>query len=301
MTGNEIIHIGSTAGIPIILAKELRHLGYAANEYSVVPDYYFDPKIVSRFSLYLKLLNARIVHFHGRSKELPLGINSRKVVFHYHGDDLRHFRNWIPHKEGALHLASSPDLVCGGYFFDKRPSDVADNAIKIFPNPVEIDQFVPIERENDRDIPILLHSPEHLGRIQIKGTAQIREYLKQVEADGYKFKYVEYTKIKHRDMHAIFRTGDIVIDQVNCGWHGSTALEALAMGRPVVVDIRWNREWLHNEDIFFKLADIPNMLSDKDFRYSKRQKGMEYVRKYHASDIVAKQLVKEYESTGLLA
>jgi hypothetical protein len=42
------------------------------------------------------------------------------------------------------------------------------------------------------------------------------------------------------------------------------------------------------------------MLTDKKFRNSKRQRGMEYVKKYHAPDLVAKKLVDEYKAVGLV-
>jgi len=296
-----LVQVGSVGGVSIVLARELQKLGYDAFEYSTSKNIYYDPTIISRFSLYWILLRARVIHFQGRWKELPFGINPRKVIFHYQGDELRHFRNWKPHKTGALHLAGSPDLMCGGNFFDKEPGEGLPE-LKYFLNPVDLNQFAPQRdgKQQENEVPVILHSPENPRRILIKGTEKIREYLKGIGEQGYKFKYVEYRDVKHKDMPALFRSGDIIVDQVISGWHGLVALEALAMGKSVVADIRWNPKWLHNEDIFFKLTDIPQMLSDNKFRNSKRQRGIDYVKKYHASDLVARQLVALYKSAGLL-
>lgn len=295
----KIIHVGNTAGIPAILARELRKLGYDANQYSTEPNSFFAGTNISKQLLYLKLLSADIVHFHGRWKPLPFGINSNKAVFHYHGDDLRHFRNWVPHKEGALHLVSTPDLVCGGYFFDKKPSDCDKTRLRFFPNPVEIEIFKPVDAETDI-VPVILHSPQRATQIQSMGTSRIREYVKQLENEGYSFRYTEFTNVTHSQVPGIFSNGDIIVDRIDPGFHGVTALEGIAMGKPVVTDIRWGLEWENNEDLFFKLTDIPRLLTDKKFRNSKRQQGIDYVRKYHSPEVVAKRLVKEYESAGLL-
>jgi hypothetical protein len=296
------VQVGSVGGVSIVLARELRKLGYDAREYSTSPNIYYEPTVVTRFSLYWILLRAQVVHFQGRWKELPFGIRSSKVVFHYQGDELRHFRNWKPHTTGALRLAGSPDLVCGGDFFDKVPGDELPG-LKYFLNPVDLELFMAPQNNNEgqqNDNPVILHSPENPRRLLKKGTAEIRAYLKTLEAQGYKFNYTEFRDVKHKEMPVLFQSGDIVIDQVLGGWHGLVSLEALAMGKPVVADILWDPKWLHNEDIFFKLTDLPQMLTDKKFRNSKRQRGMEYVKKYHAPDLVAKKLVDEYKAVGLV-
>lgn len=295
----KIVHVGNTAGIPTILARELRKLGYDAYQYSTESNSFFEGNKISKYLLYLKLLSAGIVHFHGRWKPLPIGVKANKVVFHYHGDDLRHFRNWVPHKEGVLHLVSTPDLACGGYFFDKKPCDCAETKLRLFPNPVEIEIFKPSDTETEK-VPVIIHSPQRSTQIQAMGTSRIREYIKQIESEGYSFRYSEFTNVAHSQIPGIFSTSDIIIDRVDPGFHGVTALEGIAMGKAVVTDIRWGMEWENNEDLFFKLSDIPRLLTDKKFRNSRRQQGIDYVRKYHSPEVVAKRLLKEYESAGLL-
>ncbi|MDG6922137.1 MAG: hypothetical protein JRN67_02440, partial [Nitrososphaerota archaeon] len=102
----------------------------------------------------------------------------------------------MPHKEGVLHLVSTPDLACGGYFFDKKPCDCAETKLRLFPNPVEIEIFKPSDTETEK-VPVIIHSPQRSTQIQAMGTSRIREYIKQIENEGYSFRYSEFTNVAH--------------------------------------------------------------------------------------------------------
>ncbi len=293
----KITHVGGIVGASGLLTRELRKNGYDAKAYVTTPSRFFDIEVVSKQKLYLELLSSDIVHFHGRWKEAPFLISPKKIVWHYHGDDLRESRKMIPHEKGSLFFASTPDLVAGGYYFDKKPEDIKGK-LKLFPNPVDVDLFKPASPPKN-DIPLLLHSPENPNRIQQKGTATIEKYLSELKSKGYKFDYRTYD-VKHEEMPKLFSGADIILDQVFSGFVGHVGYEAIGMGKPVMCEIKWTKEWLHCEDLFFGLKDIPDMLTDEKYRLSKVTRGIEYVKKYHSPDSVTKKLLDEYRSAGLI-
>jgi glycosyltransferase involved in cell wall biosynthesis len=44
--------------------------------------------------------------------------------------------------------------------------------------------------------------------------------------------------VPHEDARARYARADIVVDQLNAGWHGVFALEAMALGKPVVTHLK---------------------------------------------------------------
>jgi glycosyltransferase involved in cell wall biosynthesis len=44
--------------------------------------------------------------------------------------------------------------------------------------------------------------------------------------------------LHHDEARERYRRADIVVDQLNAGWHGIFALEAMALGKPVVTHVR---------------------------------------------------------------
>ncbi|MGI0090712.1 MAG: hypothetical protein ACREBS_03295 [Nitrososphaerales archaeon] len=293
----KITHVGGIVGAGSLITKELRKRGYDANAYVTAPSRFFDLRVVSKQKLYLELLTSDVVHFHGRWKEAPFLISPKKIVWHYHGDELRESRKMIPHERGALFLASTPDLVAGGYFYDKKPDEIKGK-VKLFPNPIDTESFKPIAPPRN-EVPLLLHSPENSNRILQKGTATIEKYLGELKERGYKFEYKTYD-VKHTEMPNLFSKADIILDQVISGTAGHVGFEAIAMGKPVMCEIRWTKEWLHNEDLFFGLKDIPDLLVDEKYRFSKAKRGIEYVSKYHAPEVVVDRLLDEYRSAKLI-
>ena len=188
-------------------------------------------------------------------------------------------------------------LVAGGNYYDKRPEEITGK-LKLFPNPVDTDLFKPVSPPKN-DIPILLHSPENPNRILQKGTATIEKYLGELKTKGYKFEYKTYD-VKHTEIPNLFSGADIILDQVLSGTVGHVGLEAIGMGKPVMCEIKWTKEWFHGEDLFFGLKDIPDMLTDEKYRLSKVTRGIEYVKRYHSPDSVTKKLLDGYRTAGLI-
>jgi glycosyltransferase involved in cell wall biosynthesis len=85
-----------------------------------------------------------------------------------------------------------------------------------------IDPAPPVAHEH----PIVLHAPSSRSR---KGTEQV---VAAAEKLGLNLELVE--GVDHLAAFERYRAADLVVDQLNAGWYGMFAIEAMALGKPVV-------------------------------------------------------------------
>lgn len=80
----------------------------------------------------------------------------------------------------------------------------------------------------------ILHAPSNGG---IKGTPLILAALERLR-DRFDFELVVVEKTPYTEALKLYRSADLVIDQVLAGWYGGFAVELMAMGKPVAAYIR---------------------------------------------------------------
>jgi len=82
----------------------------------------------------------------------------------------------------------------------------------------------------------------------IKGSKYVSEAVKRLRSEGYRVELLSFDGIPSRDYRYLQSQADIVVDQLIRGNWGSTAIEAIALGKPVVTFVR--REW---ESFYYSL------------------------------------------------
>jgi glycosyltransferase involved in cell wall biosynthesis len=87
---------------------------------------------------------------------------------------------------------------------------------------------------SDRPRPLVVHAPSSRRR---KGTEHIVAACAELPVD---LEIVE--GLDHHEAFERYRAADIVVDQLNAGWYGVFAIEAMALGKPVVT-------FLHDEAV----------------------------------------------------
>src|SRR3954451_2433573 len=83
---------------------------------------------------------------------------------------------------------------------------------------------------SDRERPVVLHAPSSRTR---KGTAFVVAACSELDCD---LEIVE--GLDHREAFERYRRADVIVDQLNAGWYGVFAIEAMALGKPVVTFLR---------------------------------------------------------------
>ena len=98
--------------------------------------------------------------------------------------------------------------------------------------------------------PIIVHAPSDPS---IKGTRHIVEAIEALKQHR-ELEFVLVQNMTHTQALRVYQTADLVIDQVLTGWYGGFAVEAMAMGKPVLC-------YLRDEDFSYvpaeMVADLP--------------------------------------------
>jgi hypothetical protein len=81
----------------------------------------------------------------------------------------------------------------------------------------------------------VLHAPNHP---QFKGTRFLVDVITRLQAEGYPVELMLVDKLQNDDAMELYKQADIVADQFLIGWHGNFAVEAMALGKPVIAYIR---------------------------------------------------------------
>jgi glycosyltransferase involved in cell wall biosynthesis len=85
------------------------------------------------------------------------------------------------------------------------------------------------------DGPLVIHAPTHRG---VKGTRFVLEAVDKLKAEGVRFRFELIEGLPRAEARRLFERADLLVDQLWLGWYGGIAVELMALGRPVVSNIR---------------------------------------------------------------
>jgi glycosyltransferase involved in cell wall biosynthesis len=230
----------NTAGVPWTNAQALRQRGVDARlvvfeRYKLHPE--ADESLdlagslagrqLKQWAAFARLLpRTDVFHFHfgltlvPQSLQFPiLRAARKKSVMHYLGSDIR---------------GKTPEQLASG---KKAGAEVVGSydALRWVPEAEVIPPGVDLSRiaqapPSDRARPLIVHAPSSRRR---KGTEHVIAALEGLDAD---LELVE--GLHHDEALGRYRAADIVVDQLNAGWYGLFAIEAMALGKPVVTFLR---------------------------------------------------------------
>ena len=338
MTTLRVLHApAEIAGQGSVLARALRALGVDARSLaynSGFPQYrpdeqrpYDDLPPLPRYLGYLgstlrHLGRWDVYHFHfGRTLvpphnwDLPLHpALGRRVVFHYHGCDVRnraymlatHRRSTctecdpfcIPARQGRI-------LASAARFADAElvsTPDLLESAPRARHLPVAVDLAdYPFSPPNEAPR-LVVHAPTN--RL-IKGTRYVEQAFETLRP---RFPEVRFEVVERRpwsELRTILAAADVVVDQLFMGWYGMVAVEAMALGKPVLCFIR--------DDFESRLMDCPLLrcteenladrlaeaLASAGTRRTLGEQGRAYAEREHAAPVIAARLLELYRSLAL--
>jgi hypothetical protein len=155
-----------------------------------------------------------------KSLQFPiLRATGKKSVYHYLGSDIR------GKTPAELAYGNRADAQIVGSFDALRWVPEAE----MIPPGLDLSPFTPVP-PTDRERPLVVHAPSDRRK---KGTEYVIAACAQLPVD---LDIVE--GLPHEEARKRYARADIVVDQLNAGWHGVFALEAMAMGKPVVVRLK---------------------------------------------------------------
>ncbi len=156
----------------------------------------------------------------------------------------------------------------------------------------------------------IFHAPNHK---HIKGTRYFQAAVDQLKREGVKIELVVAEKLPHEKIKEMIVRSDIVADQLIIGWYGMFAVEAMAMGKPVLCYIRPDFEELFiNEGLIrpgelpiikcstFNLAEtLRGVVGDQEGLNEIGQRSRQFVIKHHSTTSIGKIFDRINQSIGI--
>jgi glycosyltransferase involved in cell wall biosynthesis len=230
----------NTAGIPWTNVRALRERGVDArlvvfNRYRLHPEADVDlgrsgglaRQQLTQWRAFVRLApETDIFHFYFGLTLVPKSVQfallralGKRSVMHFLGSDIRGKQP----KELAW-TARAGARVVGSYDAVRWVPDA-----RVIPPAIDVRAIEPAPPSR-RSRPIVLHAPSSRTR---KGTEHVVAACATLDVD---LEIVE--GLDHRKAFERYRRADIVVDQLNAGWYGVFAIEAMALGKPVVTFLR---------------------------------------------------------------
>jgi glycosyltransferase involved in cell wall biosynthesis len=159
-----------------------------------------------------------------KSLQFPiLRATGRKSVYHFLGSDIR---------------GKTPEQLAYGRRADMQIVGSYDAArwvpeAEVVPPGIDLGGYTPAP-PSDRARPVVVHAPSNREK---KGTTDVIAACEQLDVD---LEIVE--GLHHDEARRRYERADIVVDQLRAGWYGLFAIEAMALGKPVV-------SFLHEEAV----------------------------------------------------
>lgn len=300
-----ILHVGSIAGVPQELSRAQRRMGYRSDVISFQPhpfkyevDIYLPTRLpvplrfVERFCLFSRIIkDYDLIHFHYFSS-LPFGLDlpwlkrlGKKIVMHYHGDDIRGKGVGMLHSRFAdAIVVSTPDLL-----------DWSSRAIWI-PNPIDLRRYQYIGIEDREDNLRIIHAPTDP---RVKGTEHVVNTVESLRREGYGVELDLIMNMPRDEAIKHYMQADIVVDQLLIGWYGVFAIECMALGKPVCVYIREDLEKYLPPNALVNVSPknlkevLRALIENFDIRKSVGMMGRRFVEDTHDAEKIARRMDNE--------
>ncbi len=183
----------------------------------------FARKQLTQWRALLRLLpQTDVFHFYFGLTLVPKSIQfpilralRKKSVFHYLGSDIR----GKSREQLAFGKRAGAEIVGSFAALEWVPE------AEVIPPGLDLRPFTPAP-PSDRERPLVVHAPSNRAR---KGTEYVIAACERLPVD---LDIVE--GVTHEEARARYTRADIVVDQLNAGWHGIFALEAMALAKPVL-------------------------------------------------------------------
>ncbi len=171
-----------------------------------------------------------------------------------------------------------------------------------FRQPVDLERFDFVAPNTDRP-PVFLHVPTEP---YVKGTEHIVSAMEQLRAEGLAFEFRLKRRLTQKEFYQELSACDVYIDELRCGSHGVTAVEAMAAGKPTVTYIRPDLLERYPADMPLVSANpdtigsvLKKLICEPARRASLAQDSRRYAEKYHDAQVVAHDMLVCYRAIGL--
>lgn len=264
-----------------------------------------------------------LIHFYFGQSFLPRQLDAprlarlgKRVVIEFLGSDVRmpsvearrnphYVRIEMENDAQATRLMRLWSKVTQGHVI------VCDHSLDVFLAPhfphihvvgqrVDMRQLLPRPPDPRAQRMRVIHSPTDLAA---KGTEFVRRATAELVADGAPIDYVEVHGLSHSQALEVYRSADLVVDQLCGGGHGVFAAEAMSLAKPVVCYLLPELEATYPAGLPIINANpktLKQVLAEwVDRPRERHQRGLAsraYAERVHDHRLVARRLLDVYET-----
>lgn len=258
-----------------------------------------------------------IFHFHFSSSLLPrahdlfwLKLLHKKTFMEFHGSEIRfcyntekpdYFYTDTIKEAGKLQVKINNRIfrhigACITHDEELRKHIPAE---KLYITPLRIDltRFQPHYPEPGNKKPVIVHAPSNY---LAKGSKYIVEAMERL-GKKYSFEFILVMNKSQEEALEIYKRADIIIDQMFAQTYGVFAVEAMALGKPVITYISEEIRKSFPPDLPVFSATIDNLeevaeklIQDGRLREAAGRAGRRYAENYHDDRKVAKMQAEIY-------
>lgn len=283
------------------VTKVVKNFYNVANEASLI--HYYSSTLLFREAHFLfegPLLRMKgvpsVITFGGSDIRVPSIAKANNKYFEYFYKQ----NDWLWEKRVKERVWSLSKFVDAAAVDPEMLDYMGNSFRKVYPfrQPVDIDVFdTTVKQQNPR--PVILHIPTSP---KLKGTDYVIAAAERLKQDGYDFDFVLKRQLTQLQVYEELSKADIYVDELRCGAHGVTSVEAMAAGCATLTYIR--------DDLLLKYpSDLPIVSANPDTIYTSLKallesrsrvndlgsQGVEYAKKYHCSKRVAQDLIGIYQ------
>ena len=212
----------------------------------------------------------------------------RKSVLHFLGSDIR---GTTP--EQLAYARGADARIVGSYDALRWMPDA-----QVVPPGLDLTAY-PLPPPAERERPVVLHAPSSRTR---KGTEHV-----VAACEGLDVELDIVEGLRHDEARRRYERADIVVDQLNAGWYGIFALEAMALGKPVLSYLRPEAVQETERALGVEVPIVPVTKETLRARVAELAAAPEdrrriaaasraYVERVHDADVWARRLIDLYRS-----
>lgn len=275
---------------------------------------------VKLLAFYIKaLFRYDVFHFHfGHSILNNVELWTYKLFgkdyyFEFHGSDLRDQKkfsevtgmpfeekdatSWRQHRRNKKICQMADGIIVHDDELIPYLSPVKNN-VYVVPLRVDIGHFTPCYPENSNEHVRIVHAPSKRAG---KGTVFVLEAFEQLKK---KYDNIELILVEGKTQQEaieIYKTADIIVDQLYAGTYGVFAVESMALGKPVITYISDEMKERLPEELPIVSGGttsiinvLEQLINDPSLRVEKGIQGRKYVENYHDYRMVAYVLKEIY-------
>jgi hypothetical protein len=217
-----------------------------------------------------------------------LNTTRRKSVLHFLGSDIR------GKSPEELRYARGADArIVGSYDALRWVPDA-----HVVPPGLDLREYS-VSPPEDRPRPVIVHAPSSRKR---KGTEHVATACEGLDVE---LDIVE--GVRHDEARRRYERADLVVDQLNAGWYGILAIEAMALGKPVLSYLREEAVRATEREMGVEIPIVPvtketlrERIADLAASPHERRRigalSRAYVERIHDADKSADRLIAIYRS-----